>query len=73
MNDNKCKYYAKELKIKWYEIEELKISYEKMDDEDSKLGLQYDQLIKEKDELNKKISFLEGQIEAYQYCMNCRR
>ena len=24
-------------------------------------------------QLNQKIRFLEGQIEAYQYCMNCRR
>lgn len=28
---------------------------------------------KENDELQMKIKFLEGQIEAYQYCMNCRR
>ncbi len=24
-------------------------------------------------ELQGKVKFLEGQIEAYQYCMNCRR
>lgn len=23
--------------------------------------------------LRKKISYMEGQIEAYQYCLNCRR
>ena len=27
----------------------------------------------ELDNANGKIRFLEGQIEAYQYCMNCRR
>lgn len=27
----------------------------------------------EMDNANGKIRFLEGQIEAYQYCMNCRR
>ncbi len=42
-------------------------------DEKSKIGILYEQLLKEKSELDRKIGFLEGQIEAYQYCMNCRR
>lgn len=42
-------------------------------DENSKLGIQYEQLLKEKSDLDRKVGFLEGQIEAYQYCMNCRR
>lgn len=25
------------------------------------------------DELRSKIRFLEGQVDAYQYCLNCRR
>ena len=28
---------------------------------------------KENQELHDKIRFLEGQIDAYQYCLNCRR
>ncbi len=31
------------------------------------------QLEKENEELQGRIKFLEGQIDAYQYCMNCRR
>jgi len=34
---------------------------------------QYKEEHKIKLDLEKKIEFLEGQIEAYQYCMNCRR
>lgn len=42
-------------------------------DEKSKIGIQYEKLLKEKSDLDRKVGFLEGQIEAYQYCMNCRR
>ena len=42
-------------------------------DENSKLGIQYEQLLKEKSDLDRKIGFLEGQIEAYRYCMHVRR
>lgn len=75
MNDGRCSAlnYEEELKIRDQEIESLKCSYEKMHDEISKLGLQCDQLRKEKSDLERKIGFLEGQVEAYQYCMNCRR
>lgn len=52
---------------------ELKHYCERLKDENSKLGLQYDKLLKEKSDLDRKLGFLEGQIEAYQYCMNCRR
>ena len=53
--------------------EELKHYCERLKDENSKLGLQYEQLLKDKSDLDRKLGFLEGQIEAYQYCMNCRR
>ena len=39
----------------------------------SKLRLKYEEAQKKIEELNGKIKFLEGQIEAYQYCMNCHR
>lgn len=42
-------------------------------DENSKIGLMYEQLLKEKSDLERKVGLLEGQIEAYQYCINVRR
>ena len=65
--------YKEELKIRCAEIAELKHAYEQATEDNSKLELQCDKLRKEKSELDRKIGFLEGQIEAYQYCMNCRR
>lgn len=44
-----------------------------LEDERDKLGILYEQLLKEKSDLDRRIGYLEGQIEAYQYCMNCRR
>ena len=73
-NETTCRPdYEAELKVRCAEIAELKHSYERLLDENSKLGLQYEKLLKEKSDLDRKIGFLEGQIEAYQYCMNCRR
>lgn len=40
-----------------------------LDKRSAEYGLQH----KENQELQFKIKFLEGQIEAYQYAMNCRR
>lgn len=40
-----------------------------LDKRTTELKLQHE----EKQELQFKIKFLEGQIEAYQYVMNCRR
>lgn len=34
---------------------------------------EYELQCKEISDLQSKIRFLEGQIEAYQYCLNCRR
>ena len=42
-------------------------------DEKSKIDILYERLLKEKSDLDRKIGRLEGQIEAYQYCMNYRR
>ena len=65
--------YEEELKIRCAELAELKHAYERAIEDNSKLELQCDKLRKEKPDLDRKIGFLEGQIEAYQYCMNCRR
>lgn len=42
-------------------------------DENRKRGIKCEDLQKEKSELERKISFLEGQIEAYRYVLRCRR
>lgn len=42
-------------------------------DERTKMGTEYEQALIRIDELNGKIEFLKGQVDAYQYCMNCRR
>ena len=75
MNDGRCVMpnYEEELEIRCAELAELKHAYERAIDDNSKLELQCDKLRKEKSDLDRKIGFLEGQIEAYQYCMNCRR
>ena len=75
MNDGRCVMpnYEEELKIRCAELAELKHAYERAIDDNSKLELQCDMLLKEKSDLDRKIGFLEGQIEAYQYCMNCRQ
>ena len=74
MNDGRCVMtnYEAELKARCAEIEELKQAYKLAIDDNSKLELQCDKLRKEKSDLDRKIGFLEGQIEAYKYCMNCR-
>lgn len=52
---------------------ELKHYCERLKDENSKLGLQYDLLLKEKSDLDRKLGFLEGQVEAFRYVLNCKR
>ena len=75
MNDGRCVMpnYEEELKVRCEEIAELKRVYEQAIEDNSKLELECDKLKKEKSDLDRKIGILEGQIEAYQYCMNCRR
>lgn len=60
---------CKDLRLKCREMQEI---IDRLMNENGKLGLQYEQTLKEKSDLDRKIGFLEGQIEAYQYCMNCR-
>lgn len=65
--------YEEELKIRCSEIAEMKRHLSKVLEERSKIGVEFEQALIQIDELKVKIEFLKGQIEAYQYCMNCRR
>lgn len=55
------------------ECECLRAYAKESEDVASKVRLEYEAAQKKIEELNGKIKFLEGQIEAYQYCVNCRR
>lgn len=56
------------------EIKELRFALDKEIEERNKIGLMYEELLKEKAELEKRIEFHLGQIEAYKYCVdNIRR
>lgn len=60
----------KELK---QELNDVRCGMKEADNTAHEARKQYE-LAKEKiAELERKIKFLEGQIEAYQYCMNCKR
>lgn len=39
----------------------------------NKRNKEFELKCKENQELHDKIKFLEGQVDAYQYCLNCRR
>ena len=56
------------------ENKELRFALDKEIEERNKIGLMYEELLKEKAELEKRIEFHLGQIEAYKYCVgNIRR
>ncbi|MBS5433093.1 MAG: hypothetical protein KHY12_04930 [Firmicutes bacterium] len=55
------------------QIEDLECSLTAKTEEMYKLTQKAEKLDAQNAELRGKIKFLEGQIEAYQYCMNCRR
>lgn len=63
----------KELEIRCAEIAELKHYCERLKDENSKLGIQYEKLLKEKSDLDRKMGYLEGQVEAFQFVWNRER
>lgn len=69
LNSHDWEAECKALRLK---CQEMQSHIDHLMNENSKLGLQYEQTLKEKSDLDRKIGFLEGQIEAYQYCMNCR-
>ncbi len=52
------------------EIKELRFALDREIDEKSKIGVMYEELLKEKAELEKRIEFQTGQIEAYKYCVD---
>lgn len=52
--------------------DELQWAFDTCRDEKAKLGVMYENLLKENESLKHKISFLEGQIEAYKYCVERR-
>ena len=52
---------------------ELKHHCDRLMDENSKLGLMYEKLLKEKSDLDRKLGFLEGQVEAYRFIWGCRK
>lgn len=56
-----------------HECECLRAHIQEAEDVASKCRLEYEAAQRKIEELNGKIKFLEGQVEAYQYCMNCRR
>lgn len=54
--------------------DELQWALDTCREEKAKLGVLYEELLKEKAELEKKIEFLSGQVEAYKYVVdNIRR
>ena len=55
------------------ENKELRFQLDRLRDEFSKREIEIEQSCKTIIERDAQIKFLEGQIEAYQYCMNCRR
>ena len=56
------------------EIKELRFALDREIDERNKISVMYEELLKEKAELEKRIEFHLGQIEAYKYCVdNMRR
>lgn len=59
-----------ELKVRCCEIAELKHLCDSLRDENSKLGIQYEKLLKEKSDLDRKMGYLEGQVEAFQFVWN---
>lgn len=62
-----------ELKIRCCEIAELKHLCDGLRDENSKLGVQYEKLLKEKSDLDRKTGYLEGQVEAFQFIWGSRK
>ena len=54
--------------------DELQWALDTCQEEKAKLGIMYEELLKEKAEIEKKIEFLSGQVEAYKYVVdNIRR
>ena len=61
---------VEELKIRRAEIADLQQLCQDLRDENSKFGIQYEKLLKEKSDLDRKMGNLEGQNEAFRYVLN---
>lgn len=68
--DNPIASLKEELKVRCAEITELKHFCDRLRDENSKQGIQYEKLLKEKSDLDRKMGYLEGQVEAFQFVWN---
>ena len=73
MNDTPCFDWKTAMESLTAENEALKHRCERLGDENSKLGLQYEQLLKEKSDLDRHMGYLEGQVEAYRFIWGCRK
>lgn len=62
-----------ELKIRCGEFKDLKRFCDSLKDENSKLGLQYEKLLKEKSDFDREMGRLEGQVEAYRFVLGNRK
>ncbi len=51
----------------------LKVQIREAEDILNKRNKEFELKCKENQDLHDKIKFLEGQVDAYQYCLNCRR
>lgn len=72
-NDDPTIRLKEELKVRFCEIEELKCLCNRLRDENSKMGIQYEKLLKEKSDLDRQMVYLEGQVEAYQFIWGRRK
>lgn len=52
------------------EVEELRFRIDQTGDERSKIGIMFEETLKENEDLKKKVEFLSGQCEAYKYCIS---
>lgn len=59
-----------EIESRRAEVEELKFRLDQNNDEGSKIGIMFEETLKENEDLKKKVEFLSGQCEAYKYCIS---
>lgn len=62
-----------ELQVRCGEIAALQKTCSHLKDENSKLGLQYEKLLREKSDLELDMARLEGQVEAFRFIWGCRK
>lgn len=52
------------------ECQALRREMARLVDEREKLGIQYEQSLKQNDHLEREIAYLKGQVAAYEYCIS---